>query len=54
MRQVAEIIVAEKEKKAVVLSACHGGRSCGAVHLRTRSEEGRDAFLKDFTRLHPT
>lgn len=53
MRQVAEIIAAEKEKKAVVLSAVTGVTEMLVQFIsRTRSEEDVDAFIKDITRLH--
>ncbi|MBP7087265.1 MAG: hypothetical protein KBA58_04325, partial [Methanomassiliicoccales archaeon] len=53
MRQVAEIIIAEKEKKAVVLSAVTGVTEMLVQFIsRTRSEEDVDAFIKDITRLH--
>ncbi|MBP7087057.1 MAG: hypothetical protein KBA58_03260, partial [Methanomassiliicoccales archaeon] len=52
MRQVAEIIAAEKEKKAVVLSAVTGVTEMLVQFIsRTRSEEDVDAFIKDITRL---
>lgn len=53
MRQVAEIIAAEREKKAVVLSAVTGVTEMLVQFIsRTRSEEDVDAFMKDLTRLH--
>ncbi len=53
MRQVADIIVAEKEKKAVVLSAVTGVTEMLVQFIsRTRSEEDVDSFMKDITKLH--
>ncbi|MDD1772396.1 MAG: aspartate kinase [Methanomassiliicoccales archaeon] len=53
MRQVAEIIISEKEKKAVVLSAVTGVTEMLVQFIsRTRSEEDVDAFMKQITKLH--
>jgi aspartate kinase len=53
MRQVAEIIVAEKEKSAVVLSAVSGVTEMLVQFISsTRSEEDVDAFMKAITKLH--
>lgn len=53
MRQVAEIIVAEKEKNAVVLSAVSGVTEMLVQFISsTRSEEDVDDFMKRITGLH--
>ncbi|MCG7844042.1 MAG: aspartate kinase [Methanomassiliicoccales archaeon] len=53
MRQVAEIIVAEKEKNAVVLSAVTGVTEMLVRFISsTRSEEDVNAFMKEITKLH--
>ena len=53
MRQVAGIIMAEREKKAVVLSAVTGVTEMLVQFIsRTRSEEDVDAFMREITKLH--
>ena len=53
MRQVAGIIMAERERKAVVLSAVTGVTEMLVQFIsRTRSEEDVDAFMREITKLH--
>ena len=53
IRQVAGIIMAEREKKAVVLSAVTGVTEMLVQFIsRTRSEEDVDAFMREITKLH--
>ncbi|TFG55208.1 MAG: aspartate kinase [Methanomassiliicoccus sp.] len=53
MRQVAGIIVAEKEKKAVVLSAVSGVTEMLVQFIScTRTEEDVDSFMKAISKLH--
>lgn len=53
MRQVAGIIMTEREKKAVVLSAVTGVTEMLVQFIsRTRSEEDVDAFMREITKLH--
>jgi len=53
MRQVADIIVSEKEKKVIVLSAVSGVTEMLVQFIsRTRNEEDVDAFMKAITKLH--
>jgi len=53
IRQVAGIIMAERERKAVVLSAVTGVTEMLVQFIsRTRSEEDVDAFMREITKLH--